>query len=70
MATIVRCEQCRAEVPGNGIPTTWVRTQQKSGPSDDHGIFGDFNFDWHDFCSWACVSEYSTARALIGGSEP
>ena len=53
MSKFVRCDGCGAEGEGHFGPSfSWHHVE--SSEDTDHG----------DFCSWACLSRWATARAI------
>jgi len=62
MASFNRCDNCKEEF--NPRTANAVATAQSDGKPVE-GFFAVPNYVKNEFCSWKCVSEYATARALI-----
>lgn len=62
MAAFVRCDTCRAEIPGpqkeEDWPPDWLGVARMD-TSVSHTRAHEY------FCSWRCLAEYATARAMI-----
>lgn len=71
MASISQCDHCRKAIPARGRHRPgWVQTLShgmNAGEPHPFGVdcLGAEECPELDFCSWACVAEYATARALV-----
>ena len=73
--TRTECDQCR-KLGDYPAPAGWVFTAQQPEPCQEEG--GGFMAIAYShgaeiagtFCSWGCVADYATARALIPAEDP